>query len=165
MGSFAERDAEIIKARLNKESFAKIGDSFGVSRSRVEQIFSRHLQAEASRKRAQQLQDVFKSSDLNKKWSTKLLLEGLAFPWRSTRTLKKYFNKNNIDEFSLKDLIDFILPENKLWPSSKAYNQHGTGMKTYKELVNHLSTRDLGPQIKTEWQTREIKRRRQLEHT
>jgi hypothetical protein len=120
------------------------------------------LQAEEERRRAEELMDAFQTSSLSKKWPTEFLLDGLAFPWRSTRTLKNYFYKNNISDFSLKDLIDFVLPIDKPWTSSQAFQQHGTGIKTYKELANHLTTQDLGLQFRTEWQARVTKHKRRL---
>jgi sigma-70-like protein len=154
MGHLEKRNSDILYARKSGATYTEIGARFGLSRSRVQQIYSRHLRAEEARRQAMELREVFKSSSLNKEWPTKLLLEGLAFPWRSTRALKKYFYKNNILELSLKDLIDFTLPENKPWTSSQAFKQRGTGRKTYKELVNHLSKQDLGNLFNTEWEKR-----------
>ena len=162
MVCLSKRNVEIINAKLAGEPLVRIGARFGLSRSRVQQICSRHFQAEKARLRAEQLRDAFKASSIDKKWSTKLLLDGLEFPWRATRALKKYFFMNNISEFSLKDIIDFVLPIEKPWMSSQAYQQHGTGMKTYKELANHLTTQDLGLQFRTEWQARVTKHKRRL---
>lgn len=96
MACLGKKDAEIIKERIAGESFARIGARFGLSLSRVQQICSRHFQAEKARLRAEQLRDAFKASNINKKWPTKPLLDGLEFPSRSTRALKNYFYEQHL---------------------------------------------------------------------
>jgi len=105
---------------------------------------------------------------LDKKWPVGFLLESLVFPWLSARALKKYFNNDNITEISLNELIDFIIPKHKMpktsyWIVAPAYKQKGIGVKTYKELVKHLSQQYLGQEFNTEWQKRVKKLQRHIE--
>ena len=94
-----------------------------------------------------------------RKWPEDLLIDGLQFPKRVTTSLKKYFNRHNIIQFSLKELMDFIIPEQELHPKDflmtvPALREKWIGRKTYSSLVHHLSQQDLGHSFNNKWAKR-----------
>jgi hypothetical protein len=122
--------------------------------------------AQKARMKAKELQAAFRSADdLDKKWPAAFLLEALGFPHLPHRALTRYFENNSIQEFSLKELMDFLIPEEAEtkfdpWDHAPALKTKGIGGKTYKSFIRHLSRQDLGQSFNKKWRrrTRKIKK-------
>ncbi len=163
MIDFKKRNLKIIQTRNKGITYKKIADLFGLSHERVRQIIIRSEFEEKQRLRSEEIKEIIRlSDDINKKWPTDLLTDGLQFPKPVTRILNMYFDNHNTTLFSLKDLMDFIIPEHELfhtqfWISVPAYEENRVGIKIYSSFIDHLSQQDLGNTFNTEWAKRVIK--------
>ncbi len=152
-----KRNLKIVQTRNKGTTYQDIADLFGLSRERVRQIIIRSELEKKQRLQSEEIKEVIRlSGDINKKWPTEFLIDGLRFPKHTTRVLNKYFDRYNIIQFSLKDLMDFIIPEHELFHTrfrinAPAYEEKGLGAKTYTSLVDNLSQQDLGHIFNTEW--------------
>lgn len=158
-----KRNLKIIQTRNKGTTYQKIADLFGLSRERVRQIIVRSELEGKQRIRSEEIKKIIRlSDDINKKWSIDFLIDGLQFPKQTTWVLNRYFGRYNIIQFSLKDLMDFIIPEHELfytqfWIDVPALDERWLGIKTYTSLIDHLSQQDLGHTFNTEWAKRVIK--------
>jgi hypothetical protein len=166
MSRFDQRDNEIRFLRKGGASIKDLAFRFGISESRVRGIVLRFDRAQKDRMKVEELQAAFRSADdLDKRWPAAFLLEAMASPHLSHRALKRYFENNGIQKFSLKELMDFLIPEEaetefNPWDHAPALKTKGIGGKTYKSFIRHLSRQDLGQSFNRKWsrRTRKIKR-------
>jgi len=156
-GRLSERDTAIVAARRTGATYREIGERFGVSGSRVQQIISMHERAKRDLARMEVLRtEIRETNDCDKKWSIDFLLEAVALPFLPARAIKRWCHQNGHSEISLNDLMDYALPEDPMfdaygWVKSPATQQKGVGRKTYKALIKHLTERDLGERYNEEW--------------
>ncbi len=152
-----KRNLKIVQTRNKGTTYQDIADLFGLSRERVRQIIIRSELDKKQRLQSEEIKEIIRlSDDINKKWPTDFLIDGLRFPKHTTRVLNKYFDRCNIIQFSLKDLMDFIIPERELfrarfWVNVPAFDEKGLGAKAYTSLVDNLSEQDLGHIFNAEW--------------
>ena len=108
-----KRDAEIVRMRKEGLSCKRIGERFGISRSRVGQIISAFELEDRQRERFDQiLQTLRSTNNIDKKWAKEFLMECLLLPKVFAWRLERYFRRENIVELSLRDLMDFLISGN-----------------------------------------------------
>lgn len=151
------RDYEIVQLINTGSSYQEIASQFGLTKDRISQIHIRFQHEEKQKEQAAKIINEFKfANNIDQKWSTETITNGLLFPKRATRCLQKHFDNSSISELSLRDLMDFLikdydhLPLN-IWEVSPAYGQKDLGLKTFVSLVNHLVEHDLGSSFNAEW--------------
>lgn len=151
------RDYEIVHLINTGSSYQEIASQFGLTKDRISQIHIRFQREEKKKEQATKIVNEFKvANDIDKKYPTVTIINGLLFSKRATRCLQKYFDNSSISEISLRDLMDFLikdydhLPPN-IWDVSSAYGQKHLGLKTFGSLVNHLAEHDLGASFNAEW--------------
>ena len=167
MPNLKKRNSEMIQTRNKGATYQEIADLFGLSRERVRQIITRSELEEEQRLQSEKFLAIIKiTDDIKKKWPTKFLIDGFQFPKKTAWALNKYFDRHNTIQFSLLDLMNFLIPENDLgdadfWMNVPALKEKWVGGKTYASLVEHLSQYDLGHTFNAEWAKR-IKKLMQL---
>ena len=160
MPNLKKRNSEMIQTRNKGATYQEIADLFGLSRERVRQIITRSELEEEQRLQSEKILAIIKiTDDIKKKWPTNFLIDGFQFPKKTAWALNKYFDRHNIIQFSLLDLMNFLIPENDLgdadfWMNVPALKEKWVGRKTYASLVEHLSQYDLGHTFNTEWAKR-----------
>ena len=160
MSNLKKRNSEIIQTRNKGATYQEIADLFGLSRERVRQIIVRSELEKKQRLQSEKILAILKATDdINKKWSTNFLIDGFQFPKKTTWALNKFFARHNITQFSLLDLMNFLIAENEFhytefWMNVPALKEKWVGGKTYASLVGHLSKHDLGHTFNSEWAKR-----------
>ena len=160
MSNLKKRNSEIIQTRNKGATYQEIADLFGLSRERVRQIITRSELEEEQRPQSEKFLAIIKiTDDIKKKWPTNFLIDGFQFPKKTAWALNKYFDRHNTIQFSLLDLMNFLIPENDLddtdfWMNVSALKEKWVGRKTYASLVEHLSKHDLGSTFNSKWAKR-----------
>ena len=155
-----ERDFEIIQTRKKGAAYQEIADQFGLSRERLCQICLRFVLEEKIKLQSEEIRNVIKlADDIEIKWQKGFLLDGLNLPIKTAWALNKYFNRNNISQFSLKGLMDFNILKHdfsseNILSNMPALKEKWIGRKTYSDFINYLSEHDLGHSFNTEWEKR-----------
>jgi hypothetical protein len=163
MSNLKKRNSEIIQTRNKGATYQEIADLFGLSRERARQIIVRSELEKKQRLQSEKILAIIKiTDDIKKKWPTNFLIDGFQFPKKTTWALNKYFERHNIIQLSLLDLMNFLIAEKELhetdlWMNVPALKEKWVGRKTYASLVEYLSKYDLGHNFNTEWEKR-IKR-------
>jgi hypothetical protein len=160
MSNLKKRNSEIIQKRNKGATYQEIADLFGLSRERVRQIIVRSELEKEQRLQSEKILAIIKiTDDINKKWPTNFLIDGLKLPKKTAWALNKYFERHSIIQLSLLDLMNFLIPENDLNDTDflmnvPAFKEKWVGGKTYASLVEYLSKYDLGHNFNTEWEKR-----------
>lgn len=160
MGDYQERNSKILKMRGEGKSLREISRRFGLSVKRIRQIVLRFEVGKESQEKSENIRERFRSSDdIEKKWPKDMIIDGILFPKMVTWRLQRYFESHEIQEISLRDLMDFLIPELKRWPAYlrevvPAFKENQFGRKTVYTMVHHLSEQDLGDTFNTEWAKR-----------
>jgi len=155
-----KRDSEVVRMRKEGISYKQICERFRISRSRVGQIISAFELEEQQRERFRQvLQTLRSTNDIDKKWPKETIMECLLLPRAFAWRLERYFQRENIVELSLRDLMDFLIsaniePGQGLFEVMPALTQFNVGRKTYAVLVRCVSQQDFGKAFETEWAMR-----------
>ena len=155
-----KRNADIVQKSNSGKSCKEIAFEFGLSRSRIQQIVSRHRVDVERKERSTKLLSKLKMVDnIDKKWPIETLIQDLRFPIRAEQRLTEYFCGSDADEISLRDIMDFLVTDYEkipydLYEACPAYKQKHIGRKTYADAVNHLSEQDLGNTFNREWNKR-----------
>lgn len=158
--SLNQRNAEIIQERNNGKTYRDIAFKFGLSPGRIEQIVNRyHAENDREKRSSNLVADIRKSDDIDKKWPTETLLNGLHFPWLAKRCLTKYFESSKLTEISLRDLMDFLICDYEWIPSDirevcPVFIQINAGWKTFWALMSFFSEQNFGPSFTAEWDKR-----------
>ena len=128
--------------------------------SRVGQIISVFEREEQQMERSRHiLQTLRSTNNIDKKWPNDTIMECLLLPKVIAWRLERYFQRENIVELSLRDLMDFLIsgyiePGQDLFRVMPALRQFNVGRKTYTVLVRRVSQQDLGETFHTEWAMR-----------
>ena len=112
MSNLKKRNSEIIQTRNTGATYQEIADLFGLSREKVRQIITRSELEKKQRLQSEKILAIIKiTDDIKKKWPTNFLIDGFQFPKKTTWALKKYFERHNITNFSLSDLMNLLISE------------------------------------------------------
>ena len=155
-----KRDSEVLRMRKGGISYKQICERFGISRSRVGQIISAFELEEQQQERSRQiLQTLRSTNNIDKKWPKEIIMECLLLPKVYAWRLERYFQRENILELSLRDLMDLLISSHieagqDLFHVLPALTQFSIGRKSYAFLVRCLSRQDLGEAFNTEWALR-----------
>lgn len=164
---------EIIKMQADGQTYSQIAKHFGISSARVGQIIKRERQRLASTERAQCLcQQIRASNDLNdldKKLSLDDLFCLLELSRRAEMVLRAYFNRQGITEFSLRNMMDFLIPAiekpGDFYDIMPAYKVKMLGQILYAAMIKGLSHVDCGEAFRAEWTARKRRLRDYLLNT
>lgn len=154
------RNAKIVQKKNSGATYRAIASEFGLSRSRIQQIVSRSIKEEKRHEQSTRLLSKLRMfDDIDRKWPTETLIQGLRFSIRAEQRLTEYFCCSNSYEISLRDIMDFLITDyekipHDLYEACPAYKQKQIGRKTYSAIINHLSEQDLGHTFSWEWNTR-----------
>ena len=154
------RNAEIVRKKNAGASSKAIASEFGLSQSRIHQIVNRsRLEKEKQDRSAKLLGKIRMFDDIDKKWPTETLINGLQFPWKAKQCLTNHSCGSKACEISLKDIMDFLITDyevmpNDLYAACPAFQQKHVGSKTYGALIKYFSENDLGCVFGIEWKNR-----------
>lgn len=154
------RNTEIVQKSTFGASCKEIASEFGLSRSRIQQIVSRHrIDVERQERSSKLLRKLRMVDNIDEKWPTETLIQDLRFPIRADQRLTEYFCGLDADEISLRGIMDFLVTDyenipHDLFEVCPAYKQKHIGRKTYAAAVNHLTEQDLGNAFNREWNKR-----------
>jgi len=154
------RNAEIVQKRNSGASYSEIASEFKLSRSRIQQIVNRYRRDVKRQERSSKLLNDLRTDDnIDEKWPTETLIQGLRFPLRAEKRITEYFCGSDIDKISLRDIMDFLITDfertpHDLYEACPAYKQKHIGCKTYAAAIKHLSEQDLGNTFYREWNKR-----------
>jgi hypothetical protein len=85
MVSLKKRNLEIVKTRNKGATYQDIAALFGLSLERVRQIKIQYDHEEEQRLRSEKLPAIIiKANDIDRKWQTNFLIDGLQFPKKTT---------------------------------------------------------------------------------
>jgi hypothetical protein len=160
MVDYEKRNLEILRMRKEGKSLRQLSSSFGVSFERVRQIILCSELGKEIEERAEKTKQCFRSlDDIEKKWPKDIIIVGLLFPKAVTWRLKKYFEGHDIQEVSLKDIMDLLIQDKKRRPTDlfevvPAFKENQFGKITVYAMIKHLSEQDLGDSFNTEWDKR-----------
>jgi len=160
MIDYEERNLEILKMRKEGKSFRELSRLFGISFERIRQIVFRSELGKEIQEKSEKIRECFRSSDdIEKRWPKDIMLVGLLFPKTVTWRLRRYFEGHDIQEISLKDLMDFLIRDKKrrstnLFEVVPALRRNHFGRKTVHTMIKHLSEQDLGDSFNIEWDKR-----------
>jgi len=151
-------------------TYFQISRNFGISRARVGQIIKREKQRKASTERARQLcQQIRADNDIDKKLSIDDLFCILELTRRAETVLRTYFNRQGITEFSLRDMMDFLIPAvespKNHYDLMPAYKVKMLGQILYATMIKGLSHVDCGEAFRGEWTARKRRLRDYLAST
>lgn len=155
-----KRDSEVVRLQSQGVSHRVIAEQFGISPSRVGQIIAASELEEQQETSLLHIQQILKSTDnIDKKWPRETIMECLRLPKVISWRLERHFKKESILELSLRDLMDFLIPERveigqDLFQAMPALARFNVGRKTYNSLVRSLSWQDLGETFNNEWTRR-----------
>ena len=151
--SLYQRNAEIIQEKNSGKTYSAIASTFGLSRGRIQQIVTRyHREDERGERSSNLVADIRKLDDIDKKWSTEILLHGLHFSWLAKRCMTRHFESSKLSEISLKDVMDFLITDyeeipSDLWEVCPVLKQKNVGRKTLWALLKFFSGHNLGPSV------------------
>ena len=155
-----QRNTKIVQKRTAGISYRAIASEFGLSRSRIQQIAHRFKTEEKRKEQSTELlNEIRMFDDIDKKWPTDTLVQGLQLSWRAKQCLTNYFGCLKACEISLRDIMDFLITDcdeipHDLYDTCPAYKQKHVGRKTYAILIKHLSEQNLGSTFDIEWNKR-----------
>lgn len=150
---------EILQMRLEGKAYSEIALRFGISRSRVGQIVKRERQRTEVAERSVVIRNEMRGTkDVGRKLSIDDLFCVLNLPGRPRAVLRAHFNRQGITEFSLRDMMDFLIPivetprnHHDLMP---AYRVRMLGQVLYAAMIEALSAVDCGEAFHAEWAER-----------
>ena len=153
---------EIIQMRSEGKSYSDIAHHFRISRARVGQIIKKEKErveeAEKTERLRQQIRASHDLSDLEKKLSVDDLFCILELPLIVTKRFKLSFQWEGIQEMSLRQFMDILIPmvdnPKSFYEVLPAFKIRLIGRKSYAAVVMRLSSLDLGEVFRAEWNER-----------
>ena len=160
MIDYEKRNLEIVKVREEGKTLRQVSSKFGLSFERIRQIIFCYELGKEIEERSAKIKKRFRSvDDIERKWPKEMVVEGLLFPKMVIWRLKRYFERHDIDEISLKGLMDFLIQDKMrrstdLFEVVPAFKENHFGRKTVYAMIKHLSVQDLGDSFNSEWEKR-----------
>jgi hypothetical protein len=150
---------EILQMRSQGKTFSEIGNHFGRSSARMSQIVNREEQRQQSVKRsAVLLSEIRCQAGIDRKLTIPDLFCVLNLSKRAEAVLKRYFRTNDITDFSLRDMMDFLLPvvdgSGDYFDYLPGYRVNTLGVILYREMITRLSAVDAGESFQGDWAIR-----------
>jgi len=160
---YKERNTKIINMKKNGKTNREISEIFDISPNRVYQIIKKD---EKSIKNNWRIQKVIKNiklkNNLKKKWPKEEIVDCLQLSKVATKAIGNYFEKRNILEVSLIDIMDLCVNKNikdymDLSEAIPVCRLKNVGRKTLIHIINKLSVCNFGVNYEGEWINRKIK--------
>ncbi len=153
---------EIIKMLEEGNTHAQIAKRFGISRSRVWQIIQKERQRKDAMEQSQCIRrQLYSDNNPDTKISVNDLLALFCFSSVARKTLLEYFDFNNINELSLRGMMDLLVPvirnpgqDCDLFEILPAYKLRNIGSIHYAGMIKRLSVTDCGELFTKEWMVR-----------
>jgi len=147
---------EIVRMRSEGLTYSQIGNHFGVSSSRIGHILKREEEKQfAAGRSATILEETSARNDIDRKLSISDLFCVMNLSKRAEAVLKKHFSSKNIAEFSLREMMDFLLPivhgSGDYYDYLPAYRVKTLGIILYSEMVGAMSSMDGGETCEQVW--------------
>lgn len=155
-----KRNLEVIRMINEGMSRKRICERFGISRTRVGQIIAAfQLEARQREQSRQALEKLRSTNSIDKTWPKEIIMDCLRLPKVFAWRLERHFQKENVRQLSLRDLMDFLIPAHigagqNVLEIIPAIRKCHVGSKTYSSLVRCLSQQDLGEAFNAEWALR-----------
>lgn len=157
----AIRNAEIVKLRSEGQTHAEIALHCGISSTRVGQILRRANRRELFVTRGGELRKAIReANDLTVKIPLDDLFCALSLSLSLATRVKDYYLKQGIQEVSLREFMDFLIPDNSsnqfkhLFDAMPAYRVHRIFKKTYSDIIKGTNHAELGDLFVKEWNGR-----------
>ena len=159
--------------RLNAEglSHSQIASRFDRSELRVRQIVIAEQRRVVAEARAMVIRNAIKASnDIDRKLPIPDLLCVLNLSKKSQAILMKYFAGHDITEFSLRDVMTFLIPvvtddQADFYDHMPAYRVRMLGQIHYANMIKAMSAVDCGEAFRAEWTARKEMLREYLVRT
>ena len=162
--NISERNAKIILLRAEGRTLTNLSLHFGLSRSRVDQIFKMEKRKELLIKQGEGIRkNIREANDLNVKIPMDDLFCSLSLPIQLGFRLKTHFISKGLQELSLTEFMNFLIPDivifRGLYQTIPAYRANHVGVISYVKIIKGINKveDDLGVAFKDEW-TRRKKR-------
>ena len=161
--SVERRNALIVELRREGLTYKEIAQRVDLTRERVRQLLK---QAERAARQNQELEAIAvetrSSNDLTRKWPCFYLINAMGFPRRAIIILTKYFSDAGVQELSLVDLLDLLLPHeyaphDLYLVDIPALQIKFMGSTTFVSVINRVGKLDLGDAFTNEVKTRKAK--------
>jgi hypothetical protein len=161
---------EILQMRSEGKTNQQIAERFGISSSRVQQIIAREKRKASSAQRSAVLRrDICARNDNARKLPVEDLLCILNLPPRAETVLRRHFREQGTNEFSLRDMMDFLIPlvggATDLYDHMPAYRVKWLGRVLYAAMIKGMSAVDCGDALQAEWTERKARLRDYLRAT
>lgn len=155
---------EVVRMRSEGLTHSEIAGNFGISASRVGQLLKREREERSAAERsAVILNEIRSQDDPNRKLAIPDLFCVLDLSRRAEAVLKRHFSTNGITGFSLRDMMDFLLP---VVNGPGEYIDYLPGLRVrtlgailYREMIKRLSAVDAGESFQREWAMRKAQLR------
>jgi hypothetical protein len=162
---------EILWLKAEGLTQSQIADQFGISTSRVGQLIKQEQQRLVSAERSAAIRhEIAASNDLGKKLPLADLFCILNLSNRAEAVLRKHLAHQGVTEFSLRDMMDFLIPIvdgatgiNRIGDPfdyeahrrhMPAYRVKMLGQILYAGMIKALSALDCGETFQAEWADR-----------
>lgn len=159
---------EILRLKSEGQTQRQIADHFGISSSRVGQIIKGEKHRLVSAERSAVVRsEIRTSNEFGRKLTIADLFCVLNLPKRPEAVLRTHFNRQGIDEFSLRDMMDVLIPiveDSKGIRDQLDYEEHRRHMPAYRvktlgqilyaNMIKAVSSVDCGDAFRAEWAER-----------
>ena len=155
-----KRNDEIVRKRKAGATYRAISSEFGLSPGRIQQIVQESIIEKKCQERSAKLVgEIRRFDEINKSWPTETLINDLQLPWKGRQCLRNHFCCHKTDEISLKNIMDFLIPNfeeipDNFYEACPAFKQNNVGHKTYYGLIHFFSEQDFGHAFQIEWMIR-----------
>jgi hypothetical protein len=158
--------------RLNADGLpnSEIAARLGISTTRVWQLVKQEQQRYQAAERAVVIRrEISDSHTIDGKLSLSDLFCILILPKKHQRVLMAHFAERGIIEFSLRDMMDLLIPviavSNDLYDHMPAYRVRKLGVIIYADIIKAMSAVDCGEACQAEWAARKDMLREYLVRT
>src|ERR1035437_7391701 len=150
---------EVLRLKSEGLTNLQVASHFGISRSRVGQIIEREWHQGLSVERSAALRNEIRTGNgIGKKLPMADLFCVLDLPKRAQAVLVAHFNRQGTTDFSLLDMMDFLLPvvedAKDHYDHMPAYRVRMLGQILYSSMIKALSAVDCGEAFRVEWAAR-----------
>lgn len=155
----AARNAAILHMGLNGDSATAIARKFGVSRSRIHQIYRREKARSDLARTTEDLRRRFEiSRDVDTKLPVTALLSLLIPPGPLHERIRTCLTGLQLHEMSIRDMMDFLLPgkpqPKNLFEAMPLLRLPHMGVLSFIAVANHMTALAHGSSVEDEWRQR-----------
>ncbi len=162
---------EILRLKSEGLTNSQIADQFDISSAMVWQLIKQeHHRLAAAERSATILAGIVAHHDLDKKLPVTDLLCVLHLSKRADRVLRRHFGQQGVTEFSLRNMMDFLIPAvddakeanrsgdqvdfEDYYRHMPAYRVKMLGQILYAEMIKAMSALECGEVFRSEWTER-----------